>query len=231
LNMTLNSTRLLTRTMSPAKRKNIRVAIVEDHVSYREIVSELIESARGLDLTGAFESIDDALKNITASDVVLMDIGLPDRSGIDGVRELKKHSNPPRIIMLTNFADDEKIMQSLFAGADGYLLKQTPPQKILEAIEETMTGGTTMTPFVARRVLEAFKSRAEVADDSAEQLSDREQEVLGHLVQGLNYKQVAEKIFISPETVRNHIRNIYEKLHVHSRSEAVAKAIKQGLLK
>lgn len=231
MNLRLKKTRLSLTTMSSAKRKNIRVALVEDHLSYRKVVSEIIESAKGFELSGAFETIDDALKNIAASDVVLMDIGLPERSGIDGVRELKKQSNPPRIIMLTNFADDEKIMQAIFAGADGYLLKQIHPQKILEAIEETMTGGTTMTPFVARRVLEAFKSRAEVTDALMEQISTREQEVLGLLVQGLNYKQIAIKIFISPETVRNHIRNIYEKLHVHSRSEAVAKAIKQGLLK
>jgi DNA-binding NarL/FixJ family response regulator len=133
--------------------------------------------------------------------------------------------------MLTNFTDDEKIMQAIFAGADGYLLKQIPGHKLLDASVETMDGGTAMTPFVARRVLEAFKTRAEVKDETTENISVREQEVLGLLVQGYNYKQIAEKIFISPETVRNHIRNIYEKLHVHTRSEAVSKAIKQGLLK
>ncbi len=215
----------------PPKRKNIRVVIVEDHPSYREIVSEVVQSAKGFELAGVYETVSDVLKNMTSTDVVLMDIGLPDGSGIDGVRELKKRSTPPRIIMLTNFTDDEKIMQAIFAGADGYLLKQTSGQKILEAVEETLNGGTSMTPFVARRVLEAFKTRAEQKDSESEILSLREQEVLGLLVQGLNYKQIAEKIFISPETVRNHIRNIYEKLHVHSRSEAVAKAIKQGLLK
>ena len=215
----------------PAKRKNIRVVLVEDHPSYREIVSEVIESAKGFELTAVFENINDTLEQIPATDVVLMDIGLPERSGIEGVSELKKRPVPPRVIMLTNFTDDEKIMQAIFAGADGYLLKQTPGQKILEAIEETMNGGTSMTPFVARRVLEAFKTRAEGKDSTTEQISLREQEVLGLLVQGYNYKQIAEKLFISPETVRNHIRNIYEKLHVHSRSEAVSKAIKQGLLK
>jgi DNA-binding NarL/FixJ family response regulator len=215
----------------PHKRKNIRVVLVEDHPSYREIVSEVIESTKGFTLAAVFENVDDALKNIPATDIVLMDIGLPNRSGIEGVFELKKRISPPRIIMLTNFADDEKIMQAIFAGADGYLLKQTSGQKILEAMEETMNGGTSMTPFVARRVLDAFKTRAEIKDATTENISSREQEVLGLLVQGLNYKQIAEKIFISPETVRNHIRNIYEKLHVHSRSEAVSKAIKQGLLK
>ncbi len=217
--------------MPSLKRKNIRVAIVEDHATYREIVCDVIRSAKGFELTGAYETVKEAIANIVATDIVLMDIGLPDRSGIDGVRDLKKRANPPRVIMLTNFTDDDKIMQAIFAGADGYLLKQTSSQKILEAIQEAMHGGTSMTPFVARRVLEAFKSRAEEADDSDIQISVREQEVLGLLVQGFNYKKIAEKIFISPETVRNHIRNIYEKLHVHSRSEAVAKAIKQGLLK
>lgn len=215
----------------PTKRKNIRVVLVEDHPSYREIVSEVIESAKGFVLSAVYENVEDALANVPPCDVVLMDIGLPNRSGIEGVSELKKRTTPPRVIMLTNYTDDEKIMQAIFAGADGYLLKQTPGQKILDAVEEAMNGGTSMTPFVARRVLEAFKSRAEIKDSTTVSISPREQEVLGLLVQGFNYRQIAEKIFISPETVRNHIRNIYEKLHVHSRSEAVSKAIKQGLLK
>lgn len=210
--------------------KKIRVVLVEDHPTYRDVVSEMISSSPGFTLAGVFETVNDALSNMPAVDVVLMDIGLPGRSGIDGVKELKKHPSPPRVIMLTNYADDDKIMQAIFAGADGYLLKQTPGVKLLDAIRETLDGGTSMTPFVARRVLEAFKTRAEVKEQTLQQISEREQEVLGLLVQGLNYKQIAEKIFISPETVRNHIRNIYEKLQVHSRSEAVAKAIKQGLL-
>ena len=217
--------------MPSLKRKNIRVAIVEDHAAYREIVCDVIRSAKGFELTGAYETVKEAMASIEATDIVLMDIGLPDRSGIDGVRDLKKRADSPRVIMLTNFTDDDKIMQAIFVGADGYLLKEASSQKILEAVQETIHGGISMTPFVARRVLEIFKSRAEAADDSDIQLSAREQEVLGLLVQGFNYKKIAEKIFISPETVRNHIRNIYEKLHVHSRSEAVAKAIKQGLLK
>ncbi|MFZ4619953.1 MAG: response regulator [Bacteroidota bacterium] len=212
------------------KQKDIRVVLVEDHPMYREIVSEVIGSTDGYELTAVFENVNDALSSMPECDVVLMDIGLPGRSGIEGVQELKKRSASPRIVMLTNYADDDKIMQAIFAGADGYLLKQTPGKKLLEAIQETVNGGTSMTPFVARRVLEAFKTRGEVKEKSDQQISEREQEVLALLVQGLNYKQIAEKIFISPETVRNHIRNIYEKLHVHSRSEAVAKAIKQGLL-
>jgi len=184
----------------PQKKKNIRVVLVEDHPTYREIVSEVVETAKGFELSAVFDNVEDALKKIPSADVVLMDIGLPNRSGIEGVAELKKRTVSPRIIMLTNFTDDEKIMQAIFAGADGYLLKQTSGQKILEAIEETMNGGTAMTPFVARRVLEAFKTRAEVKDSTTENISSREQEVLGLLVQGLNYKQIAEKIFISPET-------------------------------
>ncbi len=211
-------------------KKNIRVVLVEDHPTYREVVSEVIRSSPGFLLSAVFETVNEALSEMPAADVVLMDIGLPGRSGIEGVLELKKRPNPPRIIMLTNYADDDKIMQAIFAGADGYLLKQTQGVKLLEAVRETMDGGTSMTPFVARRVLEAFKSRGEVKEQTLQQISEREREVLGLLVQGLNYKQIAEKLFISPETVRNHIRNIYEKLHVHSRSEAVAKAIKQGLL-
>ena len=134
------------------KRKNIRVVLVEDHPSYREIVSEVIQSAKGFSLSAVFENVDDALRQMPEADVILMDIGLPLRSGIEGVAELKKRTAPPRIIMLTNFTDDEKIMQAIFAGADGYLLKQIPGHKILDAIVETMDGGTSMTPFVARRV-------------------------------------------------------------------------------
>lgn len=210
--------------------KHIRVVLVEDHASYRETVSDVISGAAGFRLAGVFDSVEELLNDVPKADIVLMDIGLPKMSGIEGVLALKKRPSPPRIIMLTNFADDEKIMQAIFAGADGYLLKQTSGMKLLDAIRETAEGGTSMTPFVARRVLEAFKSRGEAKDVQNGQISDREQEVLALLVQGSNYKQIAEKLFISPETVRNHIRNIYEKLHVHSRSEAVAKAIRQGLL-
>jgi DNA-binding NarL/FixJ family response regulator len=207
----------------------IRVAIVEDHPAYRDVISDIIEGAENLELVGVFGSLRGKTDEIARADVVLMDIGLPDISGIVGVDLVKKKNPGAKVIMVTNFNDDERVFQALAAGADGYLLKKSSTTRILEAIQDTMQGGATMAPFIARRVLEAFKLQSPKPSDG-EELSAREQEVLGLLVNGMNYKTVAEKIFISPDTVRNHIRNIYEKLHVHSRSEAVAKAIRQNLI-
>jgi DNA-binding NarL/FixJ family response regulator len=216
----------------------IRVAIVEDHPAYREVISEIVEGTADLELVGAFGALEGAIDALADADVVLMDIGLPGISGIEGAARVKKLNPAVKIIMVTNYNDDERVFQAIAAGADGYLLKKTSTTKILEAIKETMEGGATMAPFIARRVLEVLKhqhTRPAVQVPGAGQagpitLSDREREVLGLLVDGMNYKSIAGKLYISPDTVRNHIRNIYEKLHVHSRSEAVAKAIRQSLL-
>ena len=207
----------------------IRVAIVEDHPAYREVISEIIQGTGNLELVGVFGSLRGAVDELALADVILMDIGLPDISGIEGVSLVKKKNPAVKVIMVTNFNDDERVFQAIAAGADGYLLKKSSTTRILDAIQDTMQGGATMAPFIARRVLEAFKLRSAKPSDG-EELSVREREVLGLLVEGMNYKTIADKIFISPDTVRNHIRNIYEKLHVHSRSEAVAKAIRQNLI-
>jgi len=213
------------------KKKNIRVTLVEDHADFREGLTQLIATAEGFTCVGVFGSAEDALEQFPQSDVVLLDIHLPGKSGIESIQAIKKVCPSAQIVMMTVFDDDDNIFNAILSGADGYLLKKTPPAKILTALEDAATGGSSMTPFVARRVLEAYKSRADKKEESSDALSNREQEVLKFLVQGFNYKQIAEQLFISPETVRNHIRNTYEKLHVHSRSEAVAKAIKQGLVK
>ncbi len=216
----------------------IRVTIVEDHSGYREVISDIIEGTPGFELVGVFSAIEGAVNMAADSDVILMDIGLPGMTGIEGTSQVKKKNPNVKIIMVTNYNDDERVFQAIAAGADGYLLKKTSTLKIIEAINETMQGGASMAPFIARRVLDVLKNQS---DQSAKQtestchpteiaLSEREREVLGLLVDGMNYKSIAEKIFISPETVRNHIRNIYEKLHVHSRSEAVVKAIRQNLI-
>jgi DNA-binding NarL/FixJ family response regulator len=131
--------------------------------------------------------------------------------------------------MLTVFDDDDHVFKAIMAGADGYILKKTPPARVLSAIQDAAEGGTPMTPYVASRVLELFRKYAPTPGDN-HGLSPRERDVLGELVKGLDTGEIAGKLFISPETVRNHIKHIYEKLHVHSRSQAVAKAIKQGLV-
>jgi len=207
----------------------IKVAIVEDHDAYRDVIGEIIANADGFVMVGGYPAIEAVTDDILTADVILMDIGLPGRSGIDGLKEIKHHAPDIRVIMLTNFLDDDKIFEALAAGADGYLLKKVSTTRILEAITDTFRGGASITPLIARRVLQTFKITPEKGKEH-EPLTRREVEILALLVQGLNYKTAAEELFISPETVRNHIRNIYRKLQVRSRSEVVALAIRQGLV-
>ena len=156
-------------------------------------------------------------------DVVLMDINLPRMSGIECTRRLKERQPDVPIMMLTIYEDDEKIFDSLTAGASGYLLKKTPPAKLLDAILELHNGGSPMSSRIARKVVETFRALG-TSSKEIENLSKRESEILSHLAKGYRYKEIADTLFISIETVRTHIRNIYEKLHVRSRSEAVLKA-------
>jgi DNA-binding NarL/FixJ family response regulator len=160
---------------------------------------------------------------------VLLDIHLPGKSGTEGIKGLKSIAPSAYVIMLTVFDDDENVFQSIMNGADGYILKKTPPGKVLTAIQDAADGGTPMTPYIARRVIEIFKRYAPVGKEDYT-LTTRELEILEQLVLGLDNQGIADKLFISYETVRNHIKHIYEKLHVHSKSQAVAKAIKQGLV-
>jgi len=166
------------------------------------------------------ESTARILKN--EPDVVLMDINLPGMSGIECTRKLKARQPGLSIMVLTVYDDDEMIFESLKAGASGYLLKKTPPAKLLEAILELHNGGSPMSSRIARRVVQAFQAMGPSSKET-ENLSKREHEVLSYLVKGYRYKEIAETLFISIETVRTHLRNIYEKLHVRSRSEAVLK--------
>jgi DNA-binding NarL/FixJ family response regulator len=207
----------------------IRVAIIEDHDDFREGLYHLFRTTEGFQAVGRYSSVEEARQNMPDVEVVLLDIGLPGQSGIAAIPELKKRHPKASIVMLTVFDDDKNILQAIQAGADGYLLKKTPPALLLRAVEDAAAGGMPMTPFVARQALELFK-RFSPAPPSDVALTPREIEVLTLLVQGMNYTMIAEKLFISFETVRNHFRHIYEKLHVHSKAEAVAKAIKQGLV-
>ncbi|MEK9135843.1 MAG: response regulator transcription factor, partial [Bacteroidota bacterium] len=165
----------------------------------------------------------------TRPQVILMDIGLPGMSGIEGVKRVLKLYPETKIMMLTIYEDDAHLFQAVCAGASGYLLKRSSPVEILAAIEQVVAGGVPMSSSIARQVIEMFKDFAPKPQNS-ESLTPRERELLKSLADGLDYKQIAERHFISVDTVRNHIRHIYEKLHVHSKSEAVSKALRQRLV-
>lgn len=211
---------------------NIRVAIFEDNHSLRNGLYQLIDGSDGFECVGAFPDCDGLLKNIETikPDVILMDIEMPGISGIEGVILLKEKYPGIKILMQTIFEENEKIFQSILAGASGYILKNTSPSRILECITETFKGGAPMSPSVATKVLKMVRHADLSQKNGSFNLSEREKEILTCLVEGMSYKLIAEQCFISIDTVRAHIRNIYEKLHVHSKSEAVAKAIKKNIV-
>jgi DNA-binding NarL/FixJ family response regulator len=210
---------------------NISVGIVEDDSSIRHSIAALIDSTEGYRCTASFPSVESALEGMPnpPPDVMLMDINLGGMSGIEGVRRLKATLPQMHVLMLTVFEESDKIFQSLCAGASGYLLKRTRPEKILEAITEVHDGGAPMTASVARKVLHLFTTVAPPSVPESN-LTVREIEILQHLVTGSSYNKIARDLFISHNTVNSHIKNIYEKLQVHSKSEAVAKALKYKLV-
>lgn len=207
---------------------NIRVTIFEDNTNLRRGLATLINGSDGFECAGAFGNCDNLIKNIsdTNPDVILMDIEMPGMNGIEAVKILKPQFPGIKILMETIFEDDEKVFHSICSGAEGYILKNTPPSQILEAIREIHEGGAPMTPSIASKVLAMFKSGTSFSKDESYNLTDREMEVLKYLVDGMSYKLIAEKCFVSIDTVSSHVKNIYKKLQVHSKSEAVAKAIK-----
>lgn len=207
----------------------IRVAIIEDHDDFREGLTHVLNFTEGFSCVGSFPSVEDALDDFPPTDVVLLDIHLPGRSGTESIQEIKKLVPSAFIIMITVFDDDENVFKAIVNGADGYILKKSPPAQVLSAIQDAAVGGTPMTPYIARRVVELFKHYAPSGKEDYA-LTKRELEILQQLVLGLDSKEIGDKLFISSETVRNHVKHIYEKLHVHSKSQAVAKAIKQGLV-
>jgi DNA-binding NarL/FixJ family response regulator len=208
--------------------KNIRVTIFEDNKSLRFGLYQLINGSEGFICAGAFEDCLDILKNIevTKPDVVLMDIQMPGINGIEAVGILRQKYPDLKILMQTIFEDNEKIFQSILAGASGYILKNTSPSRFLDYIKETFEGGAPMSPSVATKVLKIMVEQSPSAKLNNFNLSEREKEILSCLVKGMSYKLIADACFISIDTVRGHIRNIYEKLHVHSKGEAIATAIK-----
>lgn len=201
----------------------IAVAIVEDMREIREGLRLLIDNSNDFLCREVYASAEDALKGLPGSqpDVVLMDIHLPGMNGIDCIRRLKCDCPSTQFIMSTIYEDDDTIFESLKAGATGYLLKKTEPVKILEAIREVYSGGSPMSSQIARRVIASFQAKKGI--DETEILTPKEKEILKALSKGLRYKEIAFEMQISIETVRSHVRRIYEKLQVQSRTEALNK--------
>ena len=211
---------------------NIKVAIFEDNKSLRTGLYQLVDGSNGFECVGAYPDCSNILQHLDATkpDVLLMDIGMPGISGIEAVQIVKSKYPEIKILMQTIFEDTEKIFQSVCAGASGYILKNTSPARILEAIRETFEGGAPMSPSIAAKVLKIVQDSSSSVQVYSFQLSEREKEVLACLVKGMSYKLIADNCFISIDTVRGHIRNIYEKLHVNSKSEAVVKAIRDKIV-
>jgi len=215
----------------------IRISIFEDNVRLLDSLVVLLEGSPGFQMVGAFPDCSDLERKIEESqpDVILMDIELPGMTGIEAVKIVKQHFPKINVMMQTAFDNDENIFEAICAGASGYILKNTPPSKILESIVEVNQGGSPMSPSVARKVL-GFMQKSVEGEKKSEpvenyNLSVREKDVLSCLVKGMSYKMIADHCNISYETVRSHMKNIYEKLHVASMTEAVAKAINQKLVK
>jgi len=204
----------------------IHVAIVEDDPGIRAPLQLIIEGTPGFSCQFAYEDAESALKVLPdiRPDVILMDINLPGMSGIKAVEKLRKSLPAVNVLMLTVQVDDHSVFESLCAGANGYLVKSTPPARLLAAIEEVQAGGAPMSMNIARKVLSSFQR----AHDNP--LTARERDILKLLTQGLTYSTIAEQLFVSGHTVRTHIKNIYQKLHVNSRAEAVRKALKDKLV-
>ncbi|MBA3647207.1 MAG: response regulator transcription factor [Chitinophagales bacterium] len=207
---------------------SIRVTLFDDNKSLCDSLFQLINGSPGFRCAGAFPNCNELLNDIRKSkpDVVLMDIEMPGMSGIEAVKLIKENFPEIKILMETIFEDDEKIFASVCSGAEGYILKNTPPAEILDAIQEVYAGGAPMTPSIATKVLKMFKSQNVLKKSVPSDLSHREKEILTCLVEGMSYKMIGDHCSISIDTVGGHIRNIYKKLQVHSKSEAVVKAIR-----
>jgi len=208
----------------------MKIAIFEDNLRYREGLELLIVTTPGMELCGSFEDTHRLIQKVEAlqPDIVLMDINIPGVNGIDAVRIIKDNFPHIHVCMQTVFEDEEKVFASLCNGASGYILKNSPPDKVIQAIREVAEGGLFFSASVARKVLGSFQNQP--VTGSFIQLSEREREVLKLLVDGMSYKLIANKVAISYETVHSHIKKIYDKLHVNSKSEAVVKAIRNKLI-
>jgi len=206
----------------------IRVSIVEDLAEVREGLVDLVQSDEELSMVSSFKDAESAAQKLPElkADIVLMDINLPGMSGIDCIRSIKEKCPGTQFMMFTVYENDDKVLEALQAGATGYLLKRTKPEQILESIKELNQGGSPMSSNIARKLLNIFLHEKKATKKEA--LSDRENEVLQLLADGLLYKEIANRLYIGHGTVRQHLHNIYEKLHVNNRTEAVNKYFNRG---
>ncbi|RAI84399.1 response regulator [Algoriphagus yeomjeoni] len=209
----------------------IKLLIYEDNPQLREGLTMLIDGSEGFSVLAAFKNCSNVAFEIKTyqPDVILMDIDMPVVNGLQGLKIIRQNNDHVKVLMLTVFDDHQNIFEALKNGANGYILKKTPPARLLEYIEEASSGGAPMTASVATQVLKMF-AQLNVAGVNDYNLSERENEVLQWLVKGYSYKMIAAEMFIAIDTVRSHIKKIYEKLHVNSKSEAVAKAFRDNLI-
>src|SRR5437870_7728927 len=219
---------LLQTASAPA---TVKVAIIEDLRDIREGLASLIKFTDGYQCTGSYRSMEEALEKVRFDlpNIMLVDIGLPGMNGIEGIRLLKESYPQLLLLMLTIYEDDEMIFDALCAGACGYLLKKTPPARLMESLNEAMSGGAPMSPEVARRVIKLFR-QISPPDKADYKLTPHELRLLKLLVEGHNYKTAAVALGVKVTTIAFHMRNIYEKLQVHSKSEAVSKALRNRLV-
>ena len=210
----------------------LRVGIVEDQREIREGLAALVGGTPGYECTGAFRSVEDALRELPRHppQVLLLDVGLPGMSGIEGIPLLKGRCPGLAVLMLTVYNDDDRIIQAVCAGACGYLLKKTPPARLLECLREVADGGAPMSPEIARRIVHLFREHRP-PQRAPHELTPHETRLLRLLVDGHNYKTAAAELGVTVHGISFHMRRIYEKLEVHSKSEAVAKALRQGLVR
>jgi DNA-binding NarL/FixJ family response regulator len=209
----------------------IKVLLYEDNPQLREGLTMLISGSDGFEVVAAFKNCENVVSEVMAfqPDVILMDIDMPGVNGIEGLKRIRAVNRDVKILMLTVFDDNQNVFQAISNGANGYILKKTPPARLLEYISEAATGGAPMTASIATQVLKMF-ANMNTKQGEDYHLSDREKQVLQLLVDGYSYKMIASEMFIAIDTVRSHIKKIYEKLHVNSKSEAVAKAFKDKLV-
>lgn len=207
----------------------VSVGLVEDHEEFRQSLIYLVSSFTDFRVEWSCASVEEAVEKEEVPDVLLLDINLPRMSGLEAIPIFKGKWPETKIIMLTILEDEHNIMTAIKSGADGYILKKTNPQKILEAIQQVYEGGAALTPMVAKQVL-SFFNPSQKENQTASVLTRREQEILSYIVSGITNERIASELFISTQTVRNHIKNIYEKLQVHSKAQVVAKALKEKMI-
>ena len=230
------STNMTIATIAPlataVTERPIRVAIVEDHHKFREVLEFVLNNTEGFQCTASFRSMEEALEKIGANlpDLVVLDIGLPGMSGIEGVKILRERFPDLLVLMNTVYDDDERIFDALCAGASGYLLKKFAPAQLLDSVKAAIAGGAPMSPEVARRVIRLFRE-IHPPDRADYELTPHEIRILQLLSDGASYKTAAVDLGVSAKTVSFHLQHIYEKLQVHSKSEAVSKALRNRLIK